>query len=60
MNVSSGHLLAIAGGKHSARYQAGVSALGGAFTKAGTTEFSSSWPVTSLIATKDDGSFYTM
>lgn len=60
MNVSAGHLLAIAGGEHSSRYQAGVSALGGAFTKPGTTEFSGSWPVTSLIATKDDGSFYTM
>jgi len=60
LNVSSAHLLAIAGGKHSARYEAGVSALGGAFTKAGTTEFSGSWPVTALIKTKDDGSFYSM
>lgn len=60
MNVSAGHLLAIAGGEFSSRYQAGVSALGGAFTKPGTTEFSGSWPVTALIATKDDGSFYTM
>lgn len=59
MNVEEGHLLAIAGGKHSARYQQGVSALGGAFTKAGTTEFSGSWPVTALIARKADGSFYT-
>jgi hypothetical protein len=49
MNVTDGHLLAIAGGKHSPRYQAGVSALGGAFTKPGTTEFSGSWPVTALI-----------
>jgi len=60
MNVSSGHLLGIAGGKHSSRYQAGVSALGGAFTKPGTTEFSGSWPVTSLITKKSDGSFYSM
>jgi hypothetical protein len=59
MNVEEGHLLAIAGGKHSSRYQQGVSALGGAFTKAGTTEFSGSWPVTALIARKADGSFYT-
>ena len=60
LNVSSGHLLGLAGGKHSARYQAGVSALGGAFTKPGTSEFSGSWPVTALIAKKDDGSFYSM
>jgi len=60
MNVEEGHLLAIAGGKHSARYQQGVSALGGTFTKPGTTEFSGSWPVTALITRKADGSFYTM
>jgi hypothetical protein len=60
MNVTDAHLLAIAGGKHSPRYQAGVSALGGAFTKPGTTEFSGSWPVTALIERKADGSFYSM
>ena len=60
MNVTDGHLLAIAGGKHSPRYQAGVSALGGAFTKPGTTEFSGSWPVTALIERKADDSFYAM
>ena len=60
MNVTEAHLLALAGGKHSSRYQAGVSALGGAFTKPGTTEFSGSWPVTALIARKADGSFYSM
>lgn len=60
LNVSAGHLLALAGGKYSARYEAGVSALGGAFTKPGTAEFSGSWPVTALIAQKDDGSFYSM
>ena len=60
MNVTDAHLLAIAGGKHSPRYQAGVSALGGAFTKPGTTEFSGSWPVTALIERKSDGSFYSM
>lgn len=60
LNVTAGHLLALAGGKYSSRYEAGVSALGGAFTKAGSAEFSGSWPVTALIATKEDGSFYTM
>lgn len=60
MNVTTAHLLAISGGKHSSRYEAGVSALGGAFTKPGTTEFSGSWPVTALIEKKSDGSFYSM
>jgi hypothetical protein len=52
--------LGLAGGKFSSRYQAGVSALGGAFTKPGTSEFSGSWPVTALIERKADGSFYSM
>jgi len=60
LNVTAGHLLGLSGGEHSSRYQAGVSALGGAFTKPGTTEFSGSWPVTALIEQKEDGSFYTM
>jgi hypothetical protein len=60
LNVTAGHLLGLAGGKYSARYEAGVSALGGAFTKPGTAEFSGSWPVTALIARKDDGTFYSM
>jgi hypothetical protein len=60
MNVTDAHLLGLAGGKYSARYEAGVSALGGAFTKAGTSEFSGSWPVTSLIARKADGNFYSV
>ncbi len=60
LNVTAGHLLGLSGGKFSARYEAGVSALGGAFTKPGTTEFSGSWPVTALIAKKDDGSFHSV
>ena len=60
MNVTDAHLLALSGGKYSSRYEAGVSALGGAFTKPGTTEFSGSWPVTALIAKKSNGSFYSM
>jgi len=60
LNVSAAHLLALAGGKHSSRYEAGTSALGGAFTKPGTAEFSGSWPVTALIAKKADGTFYSM
>ena len=60
LNVAGAHLLALAGGQYSSRYEAGASALGGAFTKPGTAEFSGSWPVTALIATKDDGSFYSV
>jgi len=60
LGVTAGHLLGLSGGKYSSRYEAGVSALGGAFTKPGTTEFSGSWPVTALIAKKDGGSFYSM
>ena len=60
LNVTKGHLLGLAGGKFSSRYEAGVSALGGAFTKPGTSEFSGSWPVTALITQKADGSFYTI
>ena len=60
MNVQDGYLLAIAGGKYSSRYEQGVSALGGAFTKPGTTEFSGSWPVTALIERKPNGSFYSI
>ena len=60
LNISSGHLLAISGGKHSSRYKARVSAIGGAFIKSGSNEFSGSWPVTALIAKKSDGTFYTM
>ena len=50
--ANTGYLLGIAGGKHSSRYQAGASALGGAFSKATTSEFSGSWNVTALTAKK--------
>lgn len=60
LNVTDAYLLGLAGGKYSSRYEAGVSALGGAFTKPGSTEFSGSWPVTALIAKKPDGSFYSI
>jgi hypothetical protein len=50
--ANTGYLLGLAGGKHSSRYQAGASALGGAFSKATTSEFSGSWNVTALTAKK--------
>jgi len=59
MNVEDAYLLAISGGKYSSRYENGVSALGGAFTKPGSTEFSGSWNTTGLVARKSDGSFYS-
>ena len=55
----TGYLLAIAGGSLSPRARAGVSTLGGSFSKATSSEFSGSWDVTSLIARKRDGSFYS-
>lgn len=55
----TGYLLAIAGGSLSPRALAGVSTLGGSFSKATSSEFSGSWDVTSLIARKRDGSFYS-
>ena len=54
---NTGYLLGLAGGKHSSRYEAGVSALGGAFSKATTSEFSGSWNVTALTAKKSNGLF---
>ncbi len=55
-----GYFLAQAGGKQSPRAAAGVSALGGSFSKATSSEFSGSWNVTAMITKKSDGSFYTM
>lgn len=56
---TQGHLLAIAGGADNPRAAAGVAALEGAFSRASGAEFSGSWNVTPLVATKDDGSFYS-
>ena len=56
---TQGHLLAIAGGADNPRAAAGVAALEGAFSKATGAEFSGSWNVTPLVATKADGSFYS-
>ncbi|NNE54133.1 MAG: calcium-binding protein [Sulfitobacter sp.] len=55
-----GYFLAMAGGKLNPRAEAGVSALGGAFSRATSSEFSGSWDVTALLARKEDGSFYRM
>jgi hypothetical protein len=55
----TGYFLAMAGGKQNPRAANGVSAYGGTFSKATSTEFSGTWNVTALLARKDDGSFYT-
>ena len=48
-----------AGGTLSPRYEAGAAALVGAFSAAGTNEFSGSWDATGMVTRKDDGSFYS-
>ncbi|MEL6550297.1 MAG: calcium-binding protein [Pseudomonadota bacterium] len=55
-----GYFLAMAGGTESPRAQAGATALAGAIDQPRTSEFSGTWPLTALLAQKDDGSFYTM
>ena len=54
-----GYFLALAGGESNPRAAAGASALGGAVSKAKSSEFSGTWNVTALVARKPDGSFYT-
>jgi hypothetical protein len=55
----TGYLLGLAGGSKSPRALAGVSALGDAFSRATSAEFSGSWNVTSLVKKKRNGSFYS-
>jgi Ca2+-binding RTX toxin-like protein len=55
----TGYFLAQAGGSKNPRALAGVSAYGGTYEAARGAEFSGSWDVTALVATKADGSFYT-
>ena len=56
---ATGYFLGAAGGTLSPRYKAGAAALAGAFSEAGTNEFSGSWDVTGMVTRKDDGSFYS-
>jgi hypothetical protein len=55
----TGYFIAQAGGSKNPRALAGVSTYGGTFERATGSEFSGSWNVTALVATKADGSFYT-
>jgi Ca2+-binding RTX toxin-like protein len=55
----TGYFLAQAGGNKNPRALAGVSTYGGTFETKSGSEFSGSWNVTALVATKADGSFYT-
>jgi len=59
-NEGEGTLLALAGGTKNPRAIAEASAMGDAFSEPDTSEFSGSWNVTGLVATKGDGSFYSM
>jgi hypothetical protein len=54
----TGYFLAMAGGKKNPRAEKGVSAYGGTFKKANSSEFSGTWNVTALVSKKSDGSFY--
>jgi len=55
-----GYFLAQAGGSDNPRAAAGAAVYPGTFKKATSTEFSGSWDITALVATKSNGSFYTM
>ena len=55
----TGFFIAQAGGNKNPRAIAGVSAYGGTFESKSGSEFSGSWNVTALVATKADGSFFT-
>ena len=56
----TGYFLAQAGGNKNPRALEGVSAYGGTYEAARSSEFSGSWNVTALVATKADGSFYSV
>jgi len=60
MEAGRGYFLAMAGGDESPRAKAGATALAGAIDKPRTSEFSGSWNLTAMLATKEDGGFYTM
>ena len=55
-----GYFLAMAGGELNPRAMNEVSAYGGTFSSATSTEFSGTWNITALVAQKEDGSFHTM
>jgi hypothetical protein len=55
-----GHFLAMAGGELNPRAMSEIAAYPGTFSDATSTEFSGSWDITSLVAQKEDGSFYSM
>ncbi|MQX36383.1 calcium-binding protein [Roseospira navarrensis] len=58
--ANTGYFLAMAGGKQNPRAANEVSAYGGTFSKATSSEFSGTWNVSALLARKDDGSFYSI
>lgn len=56
----TGYFLAMAGGSLNPRALSGVSAYGGTFSNATSSEFSGTWSISALLARKQDGSFYSM
>ena len=60
VDEETGYFLAMAGGSENPRAANGVSAYGGTFSEATSSEFSGSWNVSALLAKKDDGSFYSV
>jgi len=54
-----GYFIAQAGGSKNPRALAGVATYEGTYSSRRSSEFSGSWNVTALVATKADGSFYT-
>ena len=55
-----GYFLAMAGGALNPRAMNEVSAYGGTFSGATSSEFSGTWDITALVTQKEDGSFYSM
>ncbi len=55
-----GYFLAMAGGALNPRAMSEVSAYGGTFSDATSSEFSGTWDITALVAQKEDGGFYSM
>ena len=55
----TGYYIASAGGELNPRAIAELSAIPDTFTRATSSEFSGTWNVTHLVATKEDGTFYT-
>ena len=59
-NEGKGYFLAMAGGSENPRAAMGISAYGGTFSRATSSEFSGTWNLTAMLTRKADGNFYSM